>query len=31
MSRLDATWQIGVTEQTYTRWKNKYGGMGTDQ
>ena len=25
------TRQIGVTEQTFYRWKNKYGGMGTEQ
>lgn len=31
MSRLDAIRQIGVVEQTYYRWKKKYGGMGTDQ
>lgn len=31
MSRLDTIRQIGVTEQTYYRWKKKYGGMGTDQ
>ena len=31
MSRLDAIRQISVTEQTYYRWKTKYGGMGTDQ
>ena len=31
MPRLDAIRQIGVTEQTYYRWKNKYGGMGTEQ
>ncbi|UWQ35335.1 IS3 family transposase (plasmid) [Leisingera sp. M527] len=31
MPRLDAIRQIGVTEQTYYRWKKKYGGMGTDQ
>ena len=31
MPRLDAIRQIGVTEQTYCRWKNKYGGIGTDQ
>ncbi|MEO0744281.1 MAG: transposase, partial [Pseudomonadota bacterium] len=30
MPRLDAIRQIGVTEQTFYRWK-KYGGMGTDQ
>ena len=29
--RLDAIRQIGVTEQTYYRWKKRYGGMGTDQ
>ena len=27
MLRLDAIRQIGVTEQTYYRWKKKYGGM----
>ena len=31
MSRLDAIRQIGVVEQTYYRWKKKYGGMGTGQ
>ena len=31
MPRLDAIRQIGMTEQTYYRWKKKYGGMGTDQ
>ena len=31
MPRIDAIRQIGVTEQTYYRWKKKYGGMGTDQ
>ncbi|QUS57791.1 IS3 family transposase [Pseudovibrio brasiliensis] len=31
MSRIDAIRQIGVTEQTYYRWKKKYGGMGTEQ
>lgn len=31
MPRLDAIRQIGVTEQTYYRWKKKNGGMGTDQ
>lgn len=30
MSRLDAILQIGVVEQTYYRWKKKYGGMSTD-
>ncbi|WP_171180528.1 transposase [Ruegeria sp. HKCCD8929] len=28
MSRLDAIRQIGVVEQTYYRWRKKYGGMG---
>lgn len=31
MPRLNAIRQIGVTEQTYDRWKKKYGGMGTEQ
>ena len=31
MSRLDAIRQIGVIEQTYYRWRKKYGGMGVDQ
>ena len=31
MPRIDAIRQISVTEQTYYRWKKKYGGMGTDQ
>ena len=31
MPRLDAIRQISVTEQTYYRWKKKYGGMGTNQ
>ncbi|MDD9728280.1 IS3 family transposase [Roseovarius sp. SK2] len=31
LPRLDAIRQIGVTEQTYYRWKKKYGGMGSDQ
>ena len=29
--RLDAIRQISVTEQTYYRWKKKYGGMGPQQ
>ena len=29
MPRLDAIRQIGVTEQTFYRWKKKYGGMGS--
>ncbi len=31
MPRLDAIRQIGVTEQTYYRWKKKCGGMGANQ
>ena len=31
MPRLDTIRQIGVTEQTFYRWKKRYGGMGTDQ
>ena len=31
IARLDTIRQIGVTEQTYYRWKKKYGGMGTEQ
>ena len=31
IARLDAIRQISVTEQTYYRWKKKYGGMGTEQ
>ncbi len=31
MPRLDAIRQIGVTEQTFYRWKKWYSGMGTDQ
>ncbi|WP_122072972.1 IS3 family transposase [Pseudophaeobacter sp. EL27] len=31
MPRIDAIRQIGVTEQTYYRWKKKYSGMGTEQ
>ncbi|MGA9251018.1 MAG: IS3 family transposase [Roseobacter sp.] len=31
MPRIDAIRQISVTEQTYHRWKKKYGGMGTEQ
>lgn len=31
MPRIDAIRQIGVTEQTYYRWKKKYGGMGPEQ
>jgi len=28
LPRIDAIRQIRVTEQTYHRWKKKYGGMG---
>ena len=31
MTRIDAIREIGVTEQTYYRWRKKYGGMGVDQ
>ena len=31
MPRIDAIRQIAVTEQSYYRWKKKYGGMGTEQ
>ena len=31
MPRIDAIQQISVTEQTYDRWKKKYGGMGIEQ
>lgn len=31
MSRPDAIRQVGITEQTYYRWRKQYGGMGTDQ
>jgi len=31
MPRIDAIRQISATEQTYYRWKKKYGGMGTEQ
>lgn len=30
MPGIDTIRQIGVTEQTYYRWKKKYGGMGTE-
>ena len=29
--RIDAIRLIGVSEQTYHRWRKQYGGMGTDQ
>jgi putative transposase len=31
MPRIDATREVSITEQTYYRWRKKYGGMGTDQ
>jgi transposase-like protein len=31
MPRIDAIRQIGITEQTYYRWRKQYGGMGTAQ
>ena len=31
MPQIDAIRQISVMEQTYYRWKKKYGGMGTEQ
>ena len=31
MPQIDAIRQISVTEQTYYRWKKKYGGMGIEQ
>jgi len=31
MSTADAVRQIGVTQQTYYRWRRQYGGMSRDQ
>jgi hypothetical protein len=31
MARVDAIREVRVTEQTYYRWRKRYGGMGTDQ
>jgi putative transposase len=31
MTIADAVRQIGVTEQTYYRWRKQYGGMNRDQ
>jgi len=31
MDRIAAIREIRITEQTYYRWRKKYGGMGTDQ
>ena len=30
-ARVDAIRKVGITEQTYYRWRKKYGGMGTNQ
>jgi len=29
--RIDAIRDVGITEQTYYRWRKQYGGMGTEQ
>ena len=31
VARVDAIREVSITEQTYYRWRKKYGGMGTDQ
>jgi transposase len=31
MARIDAIREVSITEQTYYRWRKRYGGMGTDQ
>ena len=31
LDRIDVIREIRITEQTYYRWRKKYGGMGTDQ
>ena len=31
MARVDAICEVRATEQTFYRWRNQYGGMGTDQ
>jgi len=31
MDRIAAIREIRITEQTFYRWRKKYGGMGTDQ
>ena len=31
MARVDAIWDVRITEQTYCRWRKQHGGMGTDQ
>ncbi len=29
MQRVDAIREVGITEQTYYRWRKQYGGMGS--
>ena len=29
--RIDAIREVQISEQTYYRWRKRYGGMGTDQ
>ena len=31
MNRIDTIREVGITEQTYYRWRKQYGGMGTNQ
>jgi len=31
LARVDAIREVSITEQTYYRWRRKYGGMGTEQ
>ena len=31
VARTDAIREVSITEQTYYRWRKKYGGMRTDQ
>ncbi len=31
MTIADAALKIGITQQTYYRWRKHYGGMGRDQ
>ena len=31
MARIDAIREVGITEQTYYRWRKHYGGMGKGQ
>ncbi len=28
---VEAAWKLGITEQTYYRWRKEYGGMKVDQ